>query len=74
VFAWSFAPTSGRRILSSSSPHSCSASRASSSGSVDKVKAPSLAVALTLLALPLVARDPTRFAPKDAPSTGDVPR
>jgi protocatechuate 3,4-dioxygenase beta subunit len=37
-----------------------------------KVKAPSLAVALTLLALPLVARDPTRFAPKDAPSSGDV--
>jgi protocatechuate 3,4-dioxygenase beta subunit len=37
-----------------------------------KLKAPSLAVALTLLALPLVARDPTRVAPKDAPSSGDV--
>jgi protocatechuate 3,4-dioxygenase beta subunit len=37
-----------------------------------KLKAPSLAVALTLLALPLVARDPTRVAPRDAPSSGDV--
>jgi len=37
-----------------------------------KVKAPSLAVALTLLALPLLARDPARVAPKGAPSSADV--
>jgi len=37
-----------------------------------KVKAPSLAVALTLLALPLLARDPSRVAPNDAPSSADV--
>ena len=37
-----------------------------------KVKAPSLAVALTLLALPLLARDPARVAPNDAPSSADV--
>ena len=37
-----------------------------------KVKAPSLAVAVTLLALPLLARDPSRVAPNDAPSSADV--
>ena len=37
-----------------------------------KVKAPSLAVVVTLLALPLFARDPTRVAPNDAPSSADV--
>jgi len=37
-----------------------------------KMKAPSLAVALTLLALPLLARDPARVAPNDAPSSADV--
>jgi protocatechuate 3,4-dioxygenase beta subunit len=37
-----------------------------------KRKAPSLAVVVTLLALPVLARDPTRVAPNDAPSAGDV--
>jgi protocatechuate 3,4-dioxygenase, beta subunit len=37
-----------------------------------KVKASIVAMALTLLALPLLARDPTRIAPKDAPSSGEV--
>jgi protocatechuate 3,4-dioxygenase, beta subunit len=37
-----------------------------------KMKAPTLAVALTSLALPLLARDPVRVAPKDAPSAADV--
>ena len=37
-----------------------------------KVKAPSLAVALMLLALPLFARDPARVAPNDAHSSADV--
>jgi protocatechuate 3,4-dioxygenase beta subunit len=37
-----------------------------------EMKAPSLAVALTSLALPLLARDPTRIAPKDSPSAADV--
>jgi protocatechuate 3,4-dioxygenase beta subunit len=37
-----------------------------------KVKAGGLAVALILLALPVVARDPARVAPRDAPSSGDV--
>ena len=37
-----------------------------------KLKTPSLAVALTLLALPLLARDPARVAPKGAPSSADV--
>lgn len=37
-----------------------------------KVKVWILAFALTLLALPLLAREPNRIAPKDAPSTADV--
>ena len=37
-----------------------------------KLKPPGLAVALALLALPLLARDPSRVAPKDAPSSADV--
>ena len=37
-----------------------------------EMKAPSLAVALTALALPLLARDPARIAPKDSPSAADV--
>jgi protocatechuate 3,4-dioxygenase beta subunit len=37
-----------------------------------KVKAPSLAVALTLSAVALLARDPSRIAPKEAPSSGEV--
>jgi protocatechuate 3,4-dioxygenase, beta subunit len=37
-----------------------------------EMKAPSLAVAVTLLALPLLARDPSRVAPNDAPSSADV--
>ena len=37
-----------------------------------KVKAPSLAGALMLLAVPLLARDPARVAPKDSPSSADV--
>ena len=36
------------------------------------MKPPSLAVVMTLLALPLFARDPTRIAPNDAPSSADV--
>ena len=37
-----------------------------------KVKASTLTIALTLFALPLLARDPTRVAPKDAASSADV--
>ena len=37
-----------------------------------KVKASSLAVAATLVALPLLAREPTRVAPDGAPSSADV--
>ena len=37
-----------------------------------KLKVPVLAAAVTLLALPLLARDPTRIAPENAPSSGDV--
>jgi protocatechuate 3,4-dioxygenase beta subunit len=37
-----------------------------------KVKAPCLAVVLALVALPLAARDPTRLAPRNAPSSADV--
>jgi protocatechuate 3,4-dioxygenase beta subunit len=37
-----------------------------------KVKVSILGIALTLLPLPLLARDPTRVAPKDAPSSADV--
>lgn len=37
-----------------------------------KVKAPSLAVAVTLLGLPLLGSDPARVAPNDAPSSADV--
>ena len=37
-----------------------------------KVKASSLAVALTLLVVPLLAREPARVAPNDAPSSADV--
>ena len=37
-----------------------------------KVKASSLAVAATLLAVPLLAREPTRVAPDGAPSSADV--
>jgi protocatechuate 3,4-dioxygenase, beta subunit len=36
------------------------------------MRPPSLAVVVTLLALPLFARDPTRMAPSDAPSSADV--
>jgi protocatechuate 3,4-dioxygenase beta subunit len=36
------------------------------------MKVKGLAVAVTLLALPLAARDPSRVAPKDAPSSADV--
>lgn len=37
-----------------------------------KMKAPGLAVTATLLALPLLAREPARVAPKDSPSSADV--
>jgi protocatechuate 3,4-dioxygenase, beta subunit len=37
-----------------------------------KLKASSLAVVVTLLALPLFARDPARVAARDAPSSADV--
>jgi protocatechuate 3,4-dioxygenase, beta subunit len=37
-----------------------------------RMKAPTLAVTLTSLALPLLARDVVRVAPKDAPSVSDV--
>jgi protocatechuate 3,4-dioxygenase beta subunit len=37
-----------------------------------KVKAPCLAVVLVLLAVPLLARDPTRVASREAPSAADV--
>jgi protocatechuate 3,4-dioxygenase beta subunit len=36
------------------------------------LKASGLAVAMTLLALPLLAREPSRIATADAPSSGDV--
>ena len=36
------------------------------------MKPPGFAVALTLLALPVLARDPSRVAPDDAPSSADV--
>ncbi len=37
-----------------------------------QVKVSILGIALALLALPLLARDPSRVAPKDAPSSADV--
>jgi protocatechuate 3,4-dioxygenase, beta subunit len=37
-----------------------------------KVKVAVLPLALVLLALPVLARDPTRIAPKGAPSSGEV--
>jgi len=37
-----------------------------------KPNGPGLALGLALLAAPLLARDPTRIAPTDAPSSGDV--
>jgi protocatechuate 3,4-dioxygenase beta subunit len=37
-----------------------------------KLKALGVAAALSLLAAPLAARDPSRIAPKDAPSSADV--
>jgi protocatechuate 3,4-dioxygenase, beta subunit len=36
------------------------------------MKVPNLAIALTLVALPLLARDPTRIAPQGAPSSAEV--
>src|SRR5258707_749744 len=37
-----------------------------------KVKVPILAIVPALLALPLLAREPSRIAPKDAPASAEV--